>query len=77
MREAKKYDSQYVYIKIYALPTRAMTDAGAEANIITNTAKIKLELSYIPRNTNLNTINSRPTLVCGIFHVEDNTPFSM
>lgn len=59
------------------VPIRALIDTSVEANNITNTIAKNLGFSHIPCNTQLNTVNEPPTLVCRVAHGEGNTPFSM
>ena len=47
---------------------RVFVDTGAEANLITKMATMRLGLRYSPSNIQLKTVNAPPTPVYGVSH---------
>ncbi|XP_015162126.1 DNA damage-inducible protein 1-like [Solanum tuberosum] len=67
-RKAKGSGAQYVDLKINGKPACALVDTGAEVNLMTKKAAMRLGLSYGPSSAQLKTVNAPPTPVSGVAH---------
>ena len=60
--------AQTVDITVNWKPTRALVDTGAEVNVMTKTAEMRLGLRYTASNAQIRTINASPTPIIGVAH---------
>ena len=60
--------AQTVDITVNGKPTRGLVDTGAEVNVMTKTAEMRLGLRYTASNAQIRTINASPTPIIGVAH---------